>query len=76
MRIDLFWECLSCIIFLSCIILQLVDWTSRAIRDDQRGSIPEHLPPILKRLNIRAELWLTNSQHFEKIVHRRFRKSA
>ncbi|GAB3103478.1 hypothetical protein GCM10027217_25930 [Pseudomaricurvus hydrocarbonicus] len=56
--------------------LQLVDWTGRAVRNDKRGSIPEHLPPILKRLNIRAELWLTNSQHFEKIVHRRFRKSA
>ncbi|MBR9910430.1 MAG: transposase [Gammaproteobacteria bacterium] len=56
--------------------LQLVDWTGRAIREDKTGSIPGKLPPILTRLNIPIEQWLINSQHFEKIVHRRFRKSA
>ncbi len=56
--------------------LQLVDWTGRAIRDDKRGSIPDKLSPILTRLNIPPQQWLSSSQHFEKIVHRRFRKSA
>ncbi|WP_439135458.1 transposase [Pseudomaricurvus sp.] len=56
--------------------LQLVDWSGRAIRDNKRGAIPSKLPPILIRLNIPPEQWLIDSQHFEKIVHRRFRKAA
>lgn len=56
--------------------LQLVDWTGRAIRNDKRGNIPSTLPPILARLNIPPDHWLLNSQHFEKVVYRRFRKSA
>ncbi|MFL0796417.1 MAG: transposase [Cellvibrionaceae bacterium] len=56
--------------------LQLVDWTGKIIRDDKRGHISNKLPPILTRLNIPIEEWLTNSQQFEKIVHRRFRKAA
>ncbi|MFL0796421.1 MAG: transposase [Cellvibrionaceae bacterium] len=56
--------------------LQLVDWTGKIIRDDKRGHISNKLPPILTRLNIPIEEWLINSQQFEKIVHRRFRKAA
>lgn len=56
--------------------LQLVDWSGRAIRDDKRRSISSNLPPILARLRISPDRWLLNSQHFEKIVHRRFRKKA
>ncbi len=56
--------------------LQLVDWTGRAIRDNKRGHIPSHLPPILQRLNIPTDEWLDNSQQFERIVHRRFKKAA
>ncbi|NHO68550.1 transposase [Aestuariicella hydrocarbonica] len=56
--------------------LQLVGWTGRAIRNDKSGSIPTNLPPILARLHIPPHQWLGDSQHFEKIVHRRFRKSA
>ncbi len=56
--------------------LQLVDWSGRAIRNNKRGAIPSGLPSILARLNIPPEEWLLNSQHFEKIVHRRFRKAA
>ena len=56
--------------------LQLVDWTGRAIRDDNRGHIHNHRPPILFRLNIPTKDWLVNSQQFEKIIHRRFRKAA
>ena len=32
--------------------LELLDWTGRAIRSDKRGSIPEHLLPILTRLGM------------------------
>ena len=45
--------------------LELVDWTGRAIRDDKRGAIPEHLPPILARLQIDPRYWLYMSKHFE-----------
>lgn len=56
--------------------LQLVDWSGRAIRTDKHAAISSRLPPILLRLNIAPDRWLLNSQHFEKIVHRRFRKTA
>lgn len=56
--------------------LQLVDWSGRAIRDDKLGFIASRLPSILIRLKISPDRWLLNSQHFEKIVHRRFRKIA
>jgi REP element-mobilizing transposase RayT len=45
--------------------LELVDWTGRQIRDDKRGSIAERMPSILERLNIDAERWIYNTQHFE-----------
>lgn len=38
--------------------LQLVDWAGRAIREDKRGAIPGHLPPILARLNLSPEHYL------------------
>jgi REP element-mobilizing transposase RayT len=45
--------------------LELVDWTGRQIRADKRGSINQKTPPILERLNIDAEHWVYNTQHFE-----------
>ncbi len=45
--------------------LELIDWTGRIIREDKRGSIPNHLPPILSRLSIEAKQWLYMTQHFE-----------
>jgi len=45
--------------------LELVDWTGRIIRENKRGAIPEHLPPILQRLQIDPKHWLYLSQHFE-----------
>ena len=45
--------------------LALVDWTGRIIREDQRGAIPSHLPPLLQRLNIEPQHWLYMTQHFE-----------
>lgn len=56
--------------------LQLVDWSGRAVRDNKRGAIPSNLSLILARLNIPPDQWLISSQHFEKIVHQRFRKTA
>jgi hypothetical protein len=37
--------------------LELLDWTSRQIRDDKRGSIPDHLSPILRRMGLDAPAW-------------------
>jgi hypothetical protein len=45
--------------------LALVDWTGRQIRADKRGSIAQQTPPILERLNIDADHWIYNTQHFE-----------
>lgn len=45
--------------------LELVDWTGRILRDDKRGAIPSHLPPILERLNIDPRYWLHMTRNFE-----------
>ena len=52
--------------------LSLVDWTGRAMREDKRGAIPKHLPPILERLSISPKRWLNSSQQFEHLHRRRF----
>ena len=38
--------------------LELVDWSGRAIVDGKRGSIPEHLPSILERLNVNPQQYI------------------
>ena len=38
--------------------LELVDWSGRAIVEGKKGCIPEQLPPILQRLNMRPEQYL------------------
>jgi len=38
--------------------LALVDWTGRAVRDDQRDAIPAHVQPIFQRLGLNHEEWL------------------
>ena len=45
--------------------LELVDWTGRIIREDKRGAIDSHLPPILDRLNIDPKHWLYLTKNFE-----------
>jgi len=40
--------------------LELVDWAGRAIADGKRGHIPNDIPPILQRLNLRADAYLTH----------------
>jgi hypothetical protein len=46
--------------------LTLVDWTGRIVRDDKRGALSHTLSPILDRLCLDQQEWLTLSQGFEK----------
>ena len=46
--------------------LQLLDWTGRQLKPGKRGSVPKHVPPILERLNLSAELWLQVVEQFGK----------
>ena len=45
--------------------IELVDWTGRCVRDDKRGAIPAHIPPILERINMTEHEWLRHTQLFE-----------
>ena len=45
---------------------ELVDWTGRTLREDKRGAIDSHLPPILQRLGIQPENWIDSVSHFHK----------
>lgn len=49
-----------------CHYLELVDWTGRAVRDDQRGSIPTHLEPILDQLGFDEASWLQSIKLFQQ----------
>lgn len=46
--------------------IELVDWSGRVMRDDKRGYIPRDLPPIIDRLGIEPDNWITLTQAFEK----------
>lgn len=50
--------------------LDLIDWTGRLIREDKRGAIPDHLCPILQRLEIDTVRWLDTVQNYGSIFHR------
>jgi REP element-mobilizing transposase RayT len=45
---------------------ELVDTTGRVIRDDKAGHIGQHHHPILQRLGLSNEQWLTLTTEFEK----------
>ena len=45
--------------------LELVDWSGRILREDKRGAIPSHIPPLLQRLDMDARHWLYLTKHFE-----------
>ena len=45
---------------------ELVDSTGRCIREDKRGYIASQQSPILERLGLSDEQWLTLTQEFEK----------
>ncbi len=46
--------------------LKLIDWSGRAIRTNKSGSIPPNLSPILKRLHLEPETWMSQVNHFGK----------
>ena len=46
--------------------LELVDWTSRAIRDDKKGYIAQSEPKILDKLGFSAEIWLKSVNQFSQ----------
>jgi hypothetical protein len=52
--------------------IQLLDWTGRQPRADKTGQIPDHLEPILTRLDCSPDTWLDLVQNFR----RRFRTEA
>ena len=45
--------------------LELVELTGRVIREDKRGYIEKHQPPILQRLGIEAKSWIKMTKSFE-----------
>jgi hypothetical protein len=49
--------------------LELMDYTGRILHPGKRGQIPEHQPPILKRLGLNAEEWLAEATEFEDRYH-------
>lgn len=50
--------------------LELVDWSGRQLAAGKRGSIPQQLAPILERLGIEPENWLTLATDFGRLFHR------
>ena len=45
---------------------ELVDCTGRCIREDKAGYIEHHNSPILERLGLNSEQWLTLTTEFEQ----------
>lgn len=50
--------------------LQLLDWTGRQLARGKRGSIPQHLAPILERTGIVPTQWLAVVGKFGRAFHR------
>jgi len=48
---------------------ELVDCTGRCIREDKAGYIENHHSPILERIGIDSEQWLTLTTQFEQHFH-------
>ena len=45
--------------------IELVDCTGRMIREDKKGAIPEHLAPILMRVGLATQNWVSMIMHFD-----------
>lgn len=50
--------------------LALLDWTGRHLTVSKKGAIPNHLAPILNRLEIDHQHWLYSSRHFGNLFYR------
>jgi hypothetical protein len=46
--------------------LALIDWTGRRTREGKRGVISEALPPMLQRLGIDPDSWISLTEGFEE----------
>jgi hypothetical protein len=47
--------------------LTLLDWTGRELRADKRGSIPDHLAPIMERLGLNRSNWVETVRGFGRL---------
>ncbi len=50
--------------------LELVDVTGRMIIEGKRGAIPSHLAPMLARLELRADTWVSSVEGYRSIFQR------
>jgi hypothetical protein len=50
--------------------LRLVDWTGRHLREDKAGAIPADLAPVLERLELDVENWLSTVERYGSLYHR------
>jgi REP element-mobilizing transposase RayT len=50
--------------------LKLLDWSGRQLRHGKRGTIPAALPPILTRLGLSGDGWMTLMKDFGRLFHR------
>ena len=62
------------ILFSAVDYLELVNYTGRIVKEGKRGAINQLTPPILKRLNLNTDEWLTRSSSFEENYYRFFAK--
>lgn len=50
--------------------LEIIDWTGRSFRPGARGSIPDHLEPILTRLGVDPQGWTNTIAGYGDLFHR------
>lgn len=50
--------------------LRLLDWSGRQLRHSKRGTIPAAQPPILTRLGMSGDGWMTLMKDFGRLFHR------
>ena len=50
--------------------LELVDWSGRRLMQNKRGRIAAHLPPVLKRLGIEGDAWVSEMTHYGRWYYR------
>ena len=52
---------------LAGLFVMLLDWTGRELRADKRGTIPDHLAPIVDRLGINRSNWVETVRGFGRL---------
>jgi len=50
--------------------LELLDWTGRRMAAGKKGAIPDHLVPILERLEVESDQWHHSCRHFGSMFYR------